>query len=369
MTSLVRFGAAAVCTLALAVACSKQPPSPAAPSAADPASAEANADGSLLKATVPTQHSPINGVALPAFQPVVRVPRQKKTSFKPDVVLAYRFELTNAAGAVVENVLVAAGSGTTSRTVAADLDSEVPYQWRVRPEHQATGTAGPWSARATFLSPPSVGYMKGAELYDPIMNGTTIGRVVGPVTFIPGVGARLETFNSYIVYELPEPLEDGELSALVTNVATNTEGGKTKIFSMAAGYSDLTTNSHRMTVEKRGDAPTGGIAWRFLTNAADGVDTIGAERVVREFNPSLTYFWEADWRHGFFRVRINEGGVNGRNIYDFGKKYHGFYRPEPHVVYLGGGPARGGPESQTVPGMVIRQVWVSERPRPAFANK
>ena len=56
------------------------------------------------------------------------------------------------------------------------------------------------------------------------------------------------------------------MSALVTNIATNTEGGKTKIFSMAQGYGDLTANSRRMTVEKRGDGPTGGIAWRFLTN-------------------------------------------------------------------------------------------------------
>ena len=85
---------------------------------------------------------------------------------------------------------------------------------------------------------------------------------------------------------------------------------------------------------------------------------------MRQFDPNLTYFWEADWRDGFFRVRINEGGVAGRNIYDFGKPYGGFYRPEPHVVYLGGGPARGGPQGQTVPGMVIRQVWVSQRPRP-----
>jgi len=367
MTRFVKFSAAVVCTLAVAVACSKKAANPTSPSVAEQASAEANADGSTLKATVPTQQSPINGARIPAQQPVILVATNSTTSFMPDVPLSYRFELTNAAGAVVENILVPAGAGTTSREVTADLDSEAPYQWRVRPEYQ--GTAGPWSARASFVSPPSEGYIKGPELYDPLTNGRTIGTIVGPVTFIPGVGVRLETFDSRIVYELGEPLEDGELSALVTNLSTNSEGGKTKIFSMAQGYGDLTVNSHRMTVEKRGDSPTGGIAWRFLTNAEDGVDTIGAERVVREFNPSLVYFWEADWRDGFFRVRINENGVSGPNIYDFGKRYAGFYRPEPHVVYLGGGPARGGPESQTVPGMVIRQVWVSQRPRPAFANK
>jgi hypothetical protein len=368
MTRLGKFyAAAAICTLALANACSKHAPSPSAPSGAEQVSAEANADGSTLKATAPTPQSPINGVRLENVQSVVLVTGNSTLSFVPDQPLSYRFELTNAAGAVVENVVVPSGSGTTSRTVAADLDSEVPHQWRVRPEYQ--GTPGPWSAVATFVSPASTGYLRGGELYDPLINGKTIGTVVGPVTFIPGVGARLETFDSRIVYEMPEPVEDGELSALVTNVATNTEGGKTKIFSMAAGYGDLTVNVRRMTVEKRGDSPTGGIAWRFLTNRGDGVDTVGAERVVRQFNPSLVYFWEADWRDGFFRVRINENGVSGPNIYDFGKPYEGFYRPEPHVVYLGGGPARGGPESQTVPGMIIRQVWLSQRPRPTFANK
>ena len=102
--------------------------------------------------------------------------------------LTYRFEVTNAAGAVVENVVVPGGAGSTSRTVTAELDSEAPYQWRVRPEYQ--GTAGPWTARAAFVSPPSEGYLKGAELYDPLMNGKTIGTIVGPVTFIPGVGVQ-----------------------------------------------------------------------------------------------------------------------------------------------------------------------------------
>ena len=368
MKRVVKFGlAAALCSLALAVACSKQSPTPSAPSAAIAASGDANADGSTLKATVPTTQSPINGVKLPATQPVVLVAGNSTTTFSPGVPLSYRFELTNAAGAVVESVLLASGAGaTTSRTVAAQLDNEATYQWRVRPEYQ--GIAGPWSARAAFISPASEGYLRGGELYDPLINGKTVGTIVGPVTFIPGVGVRLETFESRIVYEMPEPVEDGELSALVTNLITNSEGDKTKIFSMAEGYGDVTANERRMSVEKRGDGPPGAVAWRFITNA-DQIDTEGAERVIRNFSPNLVYFFEADWRDGFFRVRINEGGVAGNNIYDFGKPYKGFYRPVPHVVYLGGGPARGGPQGQTVPEMIIRQVWLSQRPRPAFANQ
>jgi len=367
MTRVVKFGAAVVCTLAVSLAaCSKKPAAPASPSAAEPVSAEANADGSTLKASAPTPQSPANGAKVEGFDVVLTVGNSTAT-YLSNIALQYRFEVTNAAGAVVENALVNGGSGTTSRTVAATLDGDATYSWRVRPEYQ--GTAGPWSARFSFIAPQTTGYLRGAELYDPLTNGTTIGTVVGPVTFIPGVGAKLETFDSRIVYQLPEPLEDGEFSVLVTNVATNTEGGKTKIISMAQGYGDLTTNDRRMTVEKRGDGPTGGIAFRFLTSDGDGVDTIGAERVVRQFDPAQTYFWEADWRDGFFNLRIDEGGVGVRNIYNFGKRYGGFYRADPHVIYLGSGPARGGPSSMTVPGMVIRQVWVSQRARPTFANK
>jgi hypothetical protein len=367
MTRVVKFGAAVVCTLSVVAACSKKPATPSSPSTAEQVSAEANADGSTLKATAPTLQSPANGARIEGFDPIVLTIANSSAIYLPNTPLSYRFEVTNAAGAVVENALVAGGSGTTSHTIAAELDSEASYQWRVRPEFQ--GNAGPWSARNAFVSPQSVGYMRGAELYDPLTNGKTIGSIVGPVTFIPGVGVRLEGHESRIVYQLPEPLEDGEFSALITNVATNTEGGKTKVFGMAAGYGDQTVNPARMTVEKRGDGPTGGIAWRFLTSDGDGVDTIGAERVAREFDPAKTYFWEADWRDGFFNLRIDEGGVGARNIYNFGKRYGGFYRADPHVIYLGSGPARGGPSSMTVPGMVIRQVWVSQRRRPAFANK
>jgi hypothetical protein len=320
----------------------------------------------MLKAGAPTLLSPINGVRLEGFDPVVLRIQNSSASFLPDTPLSYRFELRRAGGPVLESALVPGGAGSTAYTITTELEGEVAYEWSARPEFQ--GTSGP-VARTSFVSPQTKGYMKGPELYDPLINGTTIGTVVGPVTFIPGVGARLESFESRIVYELPEPLEDGEFSALITNVATNTEGGKTKVFSMSQGYGDQTVNARRMTIEKRGDGPTGGIAWRFLTSDGEGVDTIGAERVVREFDPSRVYFWEADWRDGFFRLRIDEGGVGARNIYDFGKPYGGFYRAEPHVIYLGSGPARGGPTSMTVPGMVIRQVWVSQRPRPGFANK
>jgi hypothetical protein len=351
--------------LALVIACSHPSSSPTAPGAAGRAAAAAT-EGATLKANAPVPVSPINNVAVAQGAAISLVVTNATMQFVSEP-LRYQFEIYNAANALVfQSPLVTSGSGTTAITVTAQLEAEKPYTWQARAENG--GAFGPWSSRAAFVSPRNDGYIRGSELYDPLTNGRTVGTIVGNVTFIPGVGARMDDFGARIVYQLPEPLEDGEYSALVSGVATNTKGDKTKIISMAQGYGDLTANERRMTVEKRGDNPTGGVAFRFLTNG-EGAETVGEERVVREFDPAQTYFWEADWRDGFFRLRINRGGVNGPNIYNFGKPYDGFYRPEPHVIYAGGGPARAGLEAQTVPGMIIRQIWVSQRPRPSFANQ
>jgi hypothetical protein len=40
-----------------------------------------------------------------------------------------------------------------------------------------------------------------------------------------------------------------------------------------------------------------------------------------------------------------------------------------HVIWLGFGPNRSGPDSSTLPGMIISKVWVSWDPRPSYANQ
>jgi hypothetical protein len=53
-----------------------------------------------------------------------------------------------------------------------------------------------------------------------------------------------------------------------------------------------------------------------------------------------------------------------------GKGFQGrAYDPNPHVIYLGAPSGRSGPEGASVDGAVIRQVWVSSRPRPESANQ
>src|SRR3989442_14377655 len=83
------------CVVAVVVACTKRSPNPSAPSAAaNPGVAEVNADGSTLKATVPTLQSPINGVRLPQGQPVTLVITNSTTPYTNAVTLSYRFEVS-----------------------------------------------------------------------------------------------------------------------------------------------------------------------------------------------------------------------------------------------------------------------------------
>lgn len=347
------------CASILTAGCTKQSATPAGPSAS------ANPDGSTLKATAPTQQSPINGARLPQGTPVTLVITNSTSSYTTAVSLSFRFEVSDTGGAVVESVLVPAGSGTTSRTVTTPLNGDQTYQWRARPEYQ--GTAGPWSARASFIAPPNDGYIRGSELYDPLINGKTVGNINGPVTFIPGVGVRLDSQTSFISYQLGQQLTGGEFSVLMTNIDMATPGLKTKVFSMSQGSDDMTTDRRRFTIEKRGAKEPGSIAWRVI--ASEGaIETIGAERRTVNFSPALTYFWRATWASNF-RLIINEGGVSGRNVYDFDRQLLGVYDPNPHWVYLGSPGNRGGPDAQTVPGIVIRQVWVSANPRPSYANQ
>lgn len=355
-----------VCAAAT-VTCGKDAPTNVSPSATKTTSANAgNPDGSTLKIAAPVPQSPTGGQRLEQGAAIPLVASNAVRHFA-DFAVTYRFRVFNAAGVMVaEAANVAEGTNTTTYSLTAPLDGDQIYGWQVRAEAQ--GESGPWSALATFIAPLNTGYMRGNELYDPLVNGVTIGEKHGPLTFIPGGGVRLETQLSYISYQLPQTLTEGEFSILVTGMPANTEGDKTKLFAMGQNYDDIVTNDRRMTVEKRGD-PAGVIAWRFITHD-DQVDTEGAERQFYDFQASQTYFWQATWRNNRFNLLIKEGGVDGRIIYNLGKNFKGrAYDPTPHVIYIGSPVGRSGESGASVDRAIIRQVWVSGRPRPGFANK
>ena len=346
--------------LALAIACSKNSPAPAAPSGAGPGVTDASSDGATLKVTAPTPQSPINNA-----QPdqLAFTAGTSTGLFVSGMTFSYELQVRNTGGQTVCTAGPVAASGpTVTITPTCNLDFDATYTWSMRAVHQ--GAAGPWSAAATFRSAIG-GFIRGNEVFDPLTNGRTVGEIIGPVTFIPGVGVRLEGFESYIRYPLPQTLLNGEFSIIVTGMETNTEGDKTKVMAMSEGTADLITNDRRMTVEKRGD-PAGIVAWRFITHH-DQVDTEGNERQFVAFDPGQSYLFTATW-NGVFSVRIQQGGSNGPTIYDKGKPYEGEYDPSPHYAFIGAPTGRSGVTAATVPGMIVRNVWISPRPRPGNLN-
>lgn len=363
---------AGACAVAL-VACSKSPSAPTAPSAVVPAGAAtdaaAAADGSTLKVTAPVPQSPINNARPAASDSVVLVVGNSAAKFASNIPVFYHFQVFNAGGGnVVDAANIPAGAGTTSYQVTAALDGDQVYSWRARVE--AGGGAGPWSTTNSFIAPQNDGYIRGSELYDPLSNGKTVGRLVGgPFSWVPGVGLRILAQTAYVRYQLDSTLTEGEFSLITSDMDKNTDGGKTKLFAMAQGDEDIVTNDRRMTVEKRGD-PAGVVAWRFITHD-DQVDTEGpAERIEVNFDRSKAYFWRASWRNNVFRLTIQEGGSDGRQIYNMGKSFQGRpYDPTPHVIYLGSPIGRSGEDGASVDNVTYRQVWVSGRARPSFANK
>lgn len=360
-STLVLTGLAAL--LAIGVACSRHPASPTSPTAGSTAAGSgAASDGTTLKVTAPSPTSPVGDVRVQEPPPTL-VAAASSFKYGGSATLVYHFQVFNAAGIMIEEAVV----GITSYKMTSTLATNARYTWWVRAE---SGTAfGPWSPKVSFLTPEETGgYIRGNELYDPLINNKTIGEIHGPVTFIPGVGVRLETQESYISYQLQQTLTEGEFSLLVTDMPANTDGDKTKLFAMGEGYGDIVTNDRRMTVEKRGD-PAGIVAWRFITGD-DQVDTEGPERQFYNFQASETYFWEASWRNNFFNVLIREGGFNGRRIYEKGKSFRGRpYDPDPHVIYVGAPVGRSGTNGASVDHVTVRQVWVSSRPRLASINK
>ena len=322
------------------------------------------------KVTAPTLVSPIANVRLATALPegpVTLVWQGSKGTFV-DQPYTYRVQLQNVAGAVLEERTTT----SLSVTMAFKLDVDTQYRWRVRAE--LDGTFGPWSTVETFRSLDEVaGYIRGNELYDPLTKGVSVGRIIGPHTWIPGVGLRLDTQGTWIEYTLPVTLTEGEYSVLASGFDTRSgdEDPKERVITMREGDGPMNDNEYRMSVDKRGN---GAVAFRFITgNNQDYVETQGAERVTVDFHESLTYLVRATWRGNFFDVEYREGagnGSSGRQVYHYGKPYDGVYQPSPHNVFVGSPwvPGQRG-EPLSVEDMVVRHVWLSPNSRPAFAMK
>ena len=307
--------------------------------------------------TAPVNDSPSDDLQLSTLQPPLRVTNGTSNisgsrTYEFQVATTDAFTTLAASGASIAED----ASGKTSWTVSTALQPTTRYWWRARVVQGSTN--GPWSTATRFRSKVQ-GYMRGGELYDPLVNGETVGAPAN-VTFGDN-GVRLNALDSLITYALPQPLTAGEFSVKVTGLTTNSAGDKTKIFSMQEGQNDITDNRFRATIEKRFN---GEISFRFISgDAVNGV--VNADRQILSFEPATTYFWRFTWGNGQVRMFIAENDANGRVMFDQAKGYNGIYSPTPHFAYIGAPVPRGGADGASVPGMVVRDVWLAGSPRPS----
>lgn len=352
---------------AVTMGCGRDAATPSAPSSQTvPAAGVAATDGSTLKVTAPTPVSPKDdqqATDAPVLTATTSAPK-----FAAPVPLQYRFEVYNEAGVKVED------SGLQSSTtykVTSSLEFKKRYTWRVRSEYQ--GAAGPWSVEASFISAEG-GYIRGNEVFDPLYNGITAGERIGPTTFVPDKGLRLEGFTSYVRYAIPQTITAGEFSMEVEGLRADGPGNKSKVFGMSSNGPDFILDPYRVDIQYRGvdGFPPNAITFRALYGSDSELDvryepdTNTRFNSVRILDPNTTYFWKFTWGSEV-RLTVRQGGAkdNGPIIYDYGKPTpNGTYNPVPMYAFLGTPVGRSGVESASIPGAIFRNVWISSRPRP-----
>jgi hypothetical protein len=363
---LLLFAIAAV--TAVAMACGEKAATPVSPSPTASTGSDAAADGSTLKATAPAPQLPANASTVDSLTPNLVV-ANSTLKFLGDVstvgTMQYRFLVETSAGLAVSDTRTGAGASLTGSRVPADvLKQDTAYRWRARAE--LGSSTGPWSANWTFTTPKSAGslasYQNATELFDNLTDGKTIGSLVGGAQLVPGKGVFLPSFAAHVTYTLQSTLTSGSIECLIEGLSSDSNGGKTKVFSSQQGTSDITDNPYRFTVEKRGDdhPDVGKYRIRIITgNSTSGFydsDRIQPSSLVA----SKVYYHRLSWANNVVNFLVREASSTGPQVASYAFSYQGTYRPSPHVVHIGAPVPRGGELDATVPGIIVRYFYVSQ---------
>jgi hypothetical protein len=343
----------------LTAACTKNPASPS------------GSGGTPPQLTAPVLDSPSDDQQMDSLRPTLTV---KNGTSNQTGTRTYEFQISTSSTfspiAMSRSGIAENAGGKTSFTPDADLQSTTRFYWRARMAESTTNSD--WSATGRFKT-KLVGYNNPSELYDPLMFGETVGTIVGSTTFVPAKGIKLNSATSYVRYQLPMTIPKGEFSMEIEGLYPGGPAGKPRVFSMSNGPGDLTLSKYQMNAQYRGSPgnPDNCIAFKAVWGDEDvKLEPNLAERnaSVVLLDPSRTYFWQATWDALTFRLVVRDGGINGAVIYDLSKTSpagYGPYAPTPHYAYLGANDAVYGSDSGTFPGVTVRNVWLSDKPRPA----
>jgi hypothetical protein len=321
--------------------------------------------------TAPAIDAPSDDEQLTTLRPTLVV---RNSSSSGSGTRTYEFQISTSDSfspiAATQGGIAESTSGKTSYTPSADLQSTTRYYWRAR---AAQGSANSdWTSVGRFRT-KAVGYNNARELYDPLVGGETVGTIVGSTTWVAGKGLKLNTGTSYVRYALPATVPSGEFSMEIEGLAPGGPMGKPRLFSMLDGTGRLDLSKFQMNVQYRGlqGNPDNCIAFKAVWGDEDvklEPELHERQASIMALDPSKTYFWQATWDSLTFRLVVRDGGPAGAVIYDRSKTSpagYGPYAPSPHFAYLGANELAMGGEDGTFPGVTIRNVWLSDRQRPA----
>jgi len=344
-------------------ACTKNKTAPAAPSV--PAAPTL---------TAPALDAPADDLQLSTLRPELTV--VNGTSSQPAGTRTYEFQIADNESfspvAVSGTGVAENAGGKTSFTPTDDLQPTTRMYWRAR--FTQGSTTSDWSKVSRFKT-RLVGYSRPGELYDPLVHGETVGSAVGNYSFVADKGIRLNDIYSYVLYQLPQTLTNGEISMEVEGLRPNGPGGKPKIFQMLDSATAIPSSSkHMINAQYRGTPgnPDNSVAFKAvlgsLSSAVVEPDIAKRGQSVLMLDPSRTYFWQGKWTEHSFRLVVRDGNSEGSVLYDYTMTTSGGgngFAPNPHYVFLGSNYEKFTPLTGSFPGMTVRNVWISSSPRPA----
>jgi hypothetical protein len=247
-------------------------------------------------------------------------------------------------------------SGTTSFEIADTLKPNFILFWRAR---ATNGTiTSDWSKMEAFKT-QNKGFRVGQTIYDPLTDGTSVGRVRGG-HFVAGLGWQANSINDGIDYLIPTC---GSCRAEfdVTNFGKK-EGEPflkdLKWFTMGDGatfdsFGAFRDHPWKMHLEQRADNDNGlKLIWRNGgVGGGNPGDHTNKTTVGWDWRGSEVYHFVFDWRPADFTVSINgtivfQDGLGGSP-----------YTPPNHTIELGCYP-RG---ETLAPGAIYRNFSVAPR--------
>ena len=326
--------------------------------------------------TKPGLDSPADGAQLDNLRPALTIVNGTSNQ---SGAKTYEYEISDSSTFTAgQNTLSSPGvaedaSGKTTYTVTQDLQPTTKYYWHAR---TVQGTSkSDWSDVRTFKS-KLVGYNKPGALYDPLVNGETVGSIGGSgnITWVPGQGIRINDQFAYVVYTLPQVYSSGEISAEVTGLGPGGSPGKGRIFSILDRLGVLSSSAHHsINVQYRGvgGAPDNCIAWKAILGDNDHSvepNTTERYRSVYILDPSKVYLWQTFWTPNSVHVLVKEGSTTGPTVYDFQEdadpNFPSDWNPPAMYAFIGTNNANFTGFDGSREGMTFRNLWVGSTPRP-----